>query len=198
MRSSTVPIAQLVIVGVRFAGTVRRKSTARCGARDVRSATALAMAAEPGLSAVAAHGENSQRILVVSVPLLVLYYGGNSFFTMAPLARPSRRKYPQYKGRVCAEPCRPAHARQTEWPTAARDHGRQRGFGPPVKPDAYFGSLNARFKGLIDSKALTSPAVPYDERPGDHGGGWQPKRITGSLIWRPGVRLACPTQRSKA
>ena len=36
-------------------------------------------------------------------PLLVIYYGGNSFFTMAPLVKAFEAKFPHYKGRIYFE-----------------------------------------------------------------------------------------------
>ena len=123
-------------------------------------------------------------------PLLVLYYGGNSFFTMAPLMKAFEAKYPQYKGRVYFETLPPGLLVKQMANGGTITVGNMTW---TVKPDAYFADLNA-VKGLIDSKVLTGPAVPYVTNDlAIMVGAGNPLHITGLAdLGRADVRLAMP------
>ena len=117
MRSNTARMPQLASRAWRSGCRRRVSALASAAALAMCAALPLAMAAEP-VYPPWQHGENNPALnkgLEFTVPdadnladfhgnlndpLLVLYYGGNSFFTMAPLMKAFEAKYPQYKGRV--------------------------------------------------------------------------------------------------
>ncbi len=123
-------------------------------------------------------------------PQLVLYYGGNSFFTMTPLVKAFEAKYPQYRGRIYFETLPPGLL------TKQMANGGTITVGNmtwTVKPDAYFAGLNA-VKALIENDILTGPPVAYvtNELAIMVAAG-NPLHITGLLdLARPDVRLAMP------
>ena len=123
-------------------------------------------------------------------PLLVLYYGGNSFFTMAPLVQAFEARFPQYKGRIFFETLPPGLlARQME-------NGGTITVGNmtwTVKPDVYFAGLNA-VKALIEKDVLSGPPVAYvTNELAIMVAADNPLHITGLAdLARPEVRLAMP------
>ena len=174
MRSNTARMPQLASRAWRSGCRRRVSALASAAALAMCAALPLAMAAEP-VYPPWQHGENNPALnkgLEFTVPdadnladfhgnlndpLLVLYYGGNSFFTMAPLMKAFEAKYPQYKGRVYFETLPPGLLVKQMANGGTITVGNMTW---TVKPDAYFADLNA-VKGLIDSKVLTGPAVPY-------------------------------------
>lgn len=90
-------------------------------------------------------------------PRLVLYYGGNSFFAMAPLVQAFEAKFPRYKGRIYFETLPPGLLAKQMANGGTITVGNMTW---TVKPDAYFAGLNS-IKSLIDSKALVGPPVSY-------------------------------------
>ena len=90
-------------------------------------------------------------------PLLVIYDGGNSFFTMAPLVKAFEAKFPRHKGRIYFEMLPP------------RLMAKQMANGGTIavgtmtwtaKPDAYLTVLNA-VNAKIEKGVLIGPPVPY-------------------------------------
>ena len=123
-------------------------------------------------------------------PKLILYYGGNSFFTMAPLVKAFEAKYPQYKGRIYFETLPPGLLAKQMANGGTITVGNMTW---TVKPDAYFAGLNA-VKALIESDVLTGPPVAYvtNELAIMVAAG-NPLQITGLAdLARPDVRLAMP------
>ncbi|MEO7114871.1 MAG: substrate-binding domain-containing protein [Caldimonas sp.] len=90
-------------------------------------------------------------------PKLVLYYGGNSFFSMAPLVKAFEARYPQYRGRVYFETLPPGLLARQMANGGTITTGNMTW---TVKPDVFFAGLNA-VKGLIDKGQLTGAPVPY-------------------------------------
>ena len=123
-------------------------------------------------------------------PLLVIYYGGNSFFTMAPLVKALEAKSPHDKGRIYFETLPPGLL------TKQLANGGTITVGNmtwTVKPDAYFAGLNA-VRAQIENGVLTGPPVPYvtNELAIMVAAG-NPLHITGLAdLARPEVRLAMP------
>ena len=123
-------------------------------------------------------------------PQLVLYYGGNSFFTMAPLVKAFEAKYPQYKGRIYFETLPPGLLAKQMANGGTITVGNMTW---TVKPDIYFAGLNA-VKALIDKDVLIGPPVAYvtNELAIMVAAG-NPLHITGLAdLARPDVRLAMP------
>jgi molybdate transport system substrate-binding protein len=123
-------------------------------------------------------------------PKLVLYYGGNSFFTMAPLVKAFEAKFPQYKGRIYFETLPPGLLAKQMANGGTITVGNMTW---TVKPDAYFAGLNA-VKALIESDVLTGPPVAYvtNELAIMVAAG-NPLHITGLAdLARSDVRLAMP------
>ena len=90
-------------------------------------------------------------------PKLVLYYGGNSFFSMAPLVKAFEARYPQYRGGVYFETLPPGLLARQLANGGTITTGNMTW---TVKPDAFFAGLNA-VKGLIEKGQLTGAPVPY-------------------------------------
>ena len=123
-------------------------------------------------------------------PLLVIYYGGNSFFTMAPLVKAFEAKFPHYKGRIYFETLPPGLLAKQMANGGTITVGNMTW---TVKPDAYFAGLNA-VKAQIENGVLTGPPVPYvtNELAIMVAAG-NPLHITGLAdLARPEVRLAMP------
>ncbi len=90
-------------------------------------------------------------------PQLVLYYGGNSFFTMATLVKAFEAKYPEYKGRIYFETLPPGLLAMQMANGGTITVGNTTW---TVKPDAYFAGLNT-IKAMIESDVLVGPPVAY-------------------------------------
>ena len=123
-------------------------------------------------------------------PLLVIYYGGNSFFTMAPLVKAFEAKFPYYEGRIYFETLPPGLLAKQMANGGTITVGNMTW---TVKPDAYFAGLNA-VKAQIENGVLTGPPVPYvtNELAIMVAAG-NPLHITGLAdLARSEVRLAMP------
>ena len=90
-------------------------------------------------------------------PKLVLYYGGNSFFSMAPLVKAFEAQYPQYRGGIYFETLPPGLLARQMANGGTITVGNMTW---TVKPDVFFAGLNA-VKGLIEKGQLTGAPVPY-------------------------------------
>lgn len=123
-------------------------------------------------------------------PQLVLYYGGNSFFTMAPLVKAFEAKFPKYKGRIYFETLPPGLLAKQMANGGTITVGNMTW---TVKPDAYFAGLNA-VNALIDSGELIGPPVAYVTNDlAIMVAAGNPLHITGLAdLARPDVRLAMP------
>ena len=123
-------------------------------------------------------------------PKLVIYLGGNSFFTMAPLVRAFEARHPQYRGRIYYETLPPGIlAKQL----AAGGTITSGNMTWTVRPDAYFGGLDA-IRSMIERGELVGPAVSYISNdltimvPRGN-----PAKVTGLAdLARSGLRLAMP------
>ncbi len=205
MRSSSARISRFAL---RVAPSVRTNRLPACAAAFAFAAVLpLATAADP-VYPPWQHGANNSALnkgLEFTVPdadnladfhgnlndpQLVLYYGGNSFFTMAPLVKAFETKYPQYKGRIYFETLPPGLLAKQMANGGTITVGNMTW---TVQPDAYFAGLNA-VKALIESGVLSGPPVAYvtNELAIMVAAG-NPLHITGLAdLARPDVRLAMP------
>ena len=123
-------------------------------------------------------------------PKLVIYLGGNSFFTMAPLVRAFEQKHPQYRGRIYFETLPPGIlARQL----AAGGTITSGNMTWTVKADAYFAGQDA-VRSMVERGELVAPVVSYISNdltimvPAGN-----PARVAGLAdLARNGLRLAMP------
>ena len=123
-------------------------------------------------------------------PKLVIYLGGNSYFTMAPLVRAFEAKHPQYRGRIYFETLPPGIlARQL----AAGGTITSGNMTWTVRPDAYFAGQDA-IRSMIGRGELVAPAVSYISNdltimvPAGN-----PAKVAGLAdLARGGLRLAMP------
>jgi len=123
-------------------------------------------------------------------PKLVIYYGGNSFFSMAPLVQAFEARYPQYRGRVYFETLPPGLLAKQMANGGTITVGNMTW---TIKPDAYFAGLNA-VKMLIDKGELAGAPVPYvTNNLAIMVAKGNPKGIRSLAdLARPDVRLAMP------
>ncbi len=123
-------------------------------------------------------------------PKLVIYLGGNSFFTMAPLVQAFEKQHPEYRGRIYFETLPPGVlAKQL----AAGGTITVGNMTWTARPDVYLAGLGA-VQTMIDKGTLTGPPVAYvtNELAIMVGKG-NPKQIRNLAdIARPDVRLAMP------
>jgi molybdate transport system substrate-binding protein len=90
-------------------------------------------------------------------PQLVIYYGGNSFFTMAPLVQAFEALHPQYKGHVYFETLPPGLLARQMAQGGTITVGNMTW---TVKADAYFAGKRA-VQALVDKGELVGPVVSY-------------------------------------
>jgi ABC-type molybdate transport system substrate-binding protein len=123
-------------------------------------------------------------------PKLVLFYGGNSFFAMAPLVKAFESRHPEYKGQIYFETLPPGLLAKQLSNGGTITVGNMTW---TVKPDAYFAGLDA-VKQLVRSELLQAPITAYVTNDlAIMVASGNPLHIRGlSDLGRPEVRLAMP------
>ncbi len=123
-------------------------------------------------------------------PKLVIYLGGNSFFTMAPLVKAFESRFPHYRGRVYFETLPPGILSKQ---LAAGGTITVGNMTWTVKPDVFFAGMN-KLKEMIAAGDLVEPVVPYVTNDlAIMVAKGNPKHITGLTdLARPDLRLAMP------
>ena len=123
-------------------------------------------------------------------PKLVMYYGGNSFFALAPLVTQFEASYPQYRGRIYFETLPPGLLVRQLRNGGTVTVGNMTW---TIRPDVFFAGLG-QVQELVDSGSLVGPPVAYvtNELAIMVAAG-NPKGIHGlSDLARPDIRLAMP------
>lgn len=123
-------------------------------------------------------------------PSLVIYLGGNSFFTMAPLVEAFERRFPQYRGRIYFETLPPGILSKQ---LAAGGTITVGNMTWTAKPDVFFAGMN-KLKEMIATGDLVEPVVPYVTNDlAIMVAKGNPKHIGGLAdLARPDLRLALP------
>ncbi|MEO8935608.1 MAG: substrate-binding domain-containing protein [Burkholderiaceae bacterium] len=123
-------------------------------------------------------------------PRLVIYLGGNSFFTMAPLVEAFESRFPQYRGKIYFETLPPGILSKQ---LAAGGTITVGNMTWTVKPDVFFAGMN-KLKEMVASGTLVEPVVPYVTNDlAIMVAKGNPKHIGGLAdLARPDLRLAMP------
>lgn len=123
-------------------------------------------------------------------PKLVIYLGGNSFFTMAPLVKAFESRFPQYRGRIYFETLPPGILSKQLAADGTITVGNMTW---TVKPDVFFAGMN-KLKEMIAAGDLVEPVVPYVTNDlAIMVAKGNPKNITDLAdLARPELRLAMP------